>query len=228
MLSRILGTLSLHEEPFFQDIDPDVISRIENFAYHRRFDPRQIIFFPNDPCDYIYWIREGRVRVTRPIGEGREFTFTHLFPGDMLGYCGLGQEASFQNLAEAVEDSVLCLIRRDDFLRLLKSETAFSQRILQYLFIEVSTLENILVDTVSKTVRSRVAGGILRLCHDTNGDAPDFIMVTHQEIANLVGATRETTTLVLHALQKEGLIKLSNRRITLLDTMTLNVIAQQH
>jgi CRP-like cAMP-binding protein len=90
----------------------------------------------------------------------------------------------------------------------------------------VTDSEAVLADTVFHSVRVRVAAGLLRLVRCERGRAPVVLRVTHQEVANLVGSTRETTTLMLHALRGEGLIELGNRRITVVDPEALAHIAR--
>ena len=76
-------------------------------------------------------------------------------------------------------------------------------------------------------MRSRVAAGILRLYgSEERGDAPT-LRVTHQELANLVGSTRETTTAVLHELRQQGVIDIANRRLTVVNLVGLRNIAQE-
>jgi len=219
-------TLSLQEEPFFQGMSEALVSRIEAFVYHRAYDARQIVYFPDDPYDYVYWVREGRVKVTRVSDDGRELTFRHLLPGDMLGEECLVDRPKRDDYAEAMVPTMLCLMRAADFRRLAREELALAHKVAQRLCCRITETEQVLVETVFSPVRSRVASGLLRLYRREKGQNRDALCVTHQEVANLVGSTRETTTAVLHMLRAEGILDMANRRLTILDPVALEHVAK--
>lgn len=214
--------LPLQEEPFFREMSAGVVARLEAFVYHRPYEERQIVYFPDDPCDYVYWVREGRVKVTRVSADRRELTFRHVLPGEMLGEeCLLTKRPRRDDYAEAMMPTILCLMRAEDFRRLLREEVELTRAVAERLARRVVELQQVMAETVFSTVRSRVASGLLRLYRRHHGREANVLRVTHQEIANLVGSTRETTTAVLHALREEGLVEIANRRITLLDPVAL-------
>ncbi|HOZ47768.1 MAG TPA: Crp/Fnr family transcriptional regulator [Candidatus Hydrogenedentes bacterium] len=217
--------LSLREDPFFRTMSDGLVERIEEFVFHREFEPRQIVYFPDDACDYGYWVREGRVRVTRVSGDGRELTLRHLMPGDVFGEECLVNRAKHEAYAEAMAPSILCLLRADDLRRLAREEPELSFKLAQRLCNRAAEVEQVLAETVFRSVRSRVAAGLMRLHRSAPSDPEGMLHVTHQELANLVGSTRETTTVVLHALKDEGIVKIANRRVRLLDPARLEHIA---
>ncbi|NTW99820.1 MAG: cyclic nucleotide-binding domain-containing protein [Geobacteraceae bacterium] len=114
--------LPLDDEPFFKAMSLPVLAKIETYVYHRSYEARQVVYFPDDPCDYVYWVREGRIRVTRVSGDGRELTFRHLGRGDMLGDECMADRPKRNDYAEALEPSTLCLMRTDDFRRAAREE----------------------------------------------------------------------------------------------------------
>ncbi len=218
--------LSLHDAPFFHDFDEYLVERIEGFVYLREYEARQIVFFPNDLCDQVFWVYRGRVRVTRVSDDGRELSFRHLVAGDLFGEECLVQRPRREEYAEALAPSTLCIMRCDDFRRLMASEPALSLRVAENLCSRALEIEQVLSEAVFHSVRSRVAAGLLRLQRKATGGRGAVISVTHQEIANLIGSTRETTTATLHALRTEGLVELANRRLTILDPEALERVAR--
>lgn len=214
--------LSLREESFFRRMSDHTISSVEAYVHHREYESHQIVFFPDDPCDYAYWVRDGRVKLTRPSPEGREAAFRHVFPGDLFGEeCLLGQSRRGM-YAEAVSRTILCIMRADDFRRVMRDEVEISFEVARRLCERATAMEDVWFETVFKPVRNRVASGLLRLQRRMGGNV---IRATHQDLAGLIGATRETTTAVLHELQKEGMLETGNRRIEVLDTAALERIA---
>lgn len=214
--------LPLREESFFRGMSEETIARVETYVHHREYEPHQIVFFPDDPCDYAYWVREGRVKVTRLSSEGREAAFRHVFPGDLFGEeCLIGQPRR-DKYAEAVVRTVLCIIRADDFCRVVRDEPEVTFEVTKRLCHRARTMEDVWFETVFKPVRNRVASGLLRLLQRTGGAV---VRVTHQDIAGLIGATRETTTVVLHELERQGILETGNRRIAIHDRTALERIA---
>ena len=226
MKQKIRLALSLRDEPFFQGMSAESLARIESLVYHREYETRQIVFFPDDPCDYVYWVREGRLKITRVSGDGRELAFRHLLAGDILGEECLGGFARRSDYAEAMEPTVLCLMRADDFLRIAREDPEVASAVAERLAKRLKESEQVLAETVFNTVRSRIASGLLRLYRREYDQEGQELRVTHQEIANLVGSTRETTTAVLHSLREEGILEMSNRRLTVLDPVALEELAQ--
>ena len=221
MRKHIELVLSLRDEPFFRTMSDSLLSRIESYVFHRDYEPRQIVYFPDDPPDYVYWVREGRVKVTRVFGDRRELTFRHFLPGDMLGEECLVDRPKRGAYAEAMMSSVLCLMRADDFRRIAREEAEFSLKVARCLCRRIAETDEVLAEMVFKPVRSRVASGLLRLYRRTPKSENGTLRVTHQEIANLVGSTRETTTAVLHRLRDEGILTIANRRLTIVDAEAL-------
>jgi CRP/FNR family transcriptional regulator len=226
MKKRLKLDFSLREEPFFRSMSEPVVTRLESLAHHREYEPRQIIYFPDDPSDYVYWVREGRVKVTRVSSDGRELTFRHLFAGDMFGEECLGEKPKRGAYAEAITRTILCLMRARDFRRITREEGEVSLMLAKRLCHRIDELEQVLAETVFKTVRSRVASGLMRLYQRAASHEQGTLTVTHQEIANLVGSTRETTTVVLHGLRRDGILDIANRRVVILDPAALEHAAR--
>jgi CRP-like cAMP-binding protein len=93
--------------------------------------------------------------------------------------------------------------------------------------MRVNETEQVLAETTFKTVRGRVAASLVRLRRKAPENERAVVRVTHQEIANLVGSTRETTTAVLHDLRDEGVVRTANRRVAVLDPAALERIARR-
>ncbi len=206
----------LDEERFFSGMSREVLERLNAFAYHRRYESRQIIYFPDDPSDYVYWVRTGRVKVMRTSESGREITFRHLFPGDMFGEECFVQRPRRDHYAEAVAPSLLTLLRGDDFARIMREELELCHLVAAHLCRRALETETTLTEFVFADVRTRVASRLWQLyCRQESSEkAP--LAITHQEIASLVGAARETVTVTLHALREEGILELSNAQIRVL------------
>jgi CRP/FNR family transcriptional regulator len=232
MKKRTQLALPLEEHPFFRTLSPEFVQRISRFVHHRAYEPRQIIYFPEDVCDFAYWVREGQVKVTRHIKSSslarapRELTFRHLFPGDIFGEECMMERSHYGLYAEAVLPTILTLMRAADFRRIMREENELALVLLRRLIARANEVEQVLFETTSRSVRGRIAAGLARLHAKAACGEIVTLRVTHQEIASLVGSTRETTTAVLNSLEGEGFIKTANRRVTVLDPEALERVAR--
>lgn len=217
---------SIAKEPFFTGMGYETLARVEEYAYVREYEPRQIVFFPDDPCDHVYWVMLGRVKFSRVLPDGREWTVRYLDPGDMLGDEVLLSPKRQAGYAEALTAARLCLMRSADFLRLVRDDVEVARALAAQLSRRVSSAEQVLLETLSYPLRSRVAAMLARLAPGEGpGGGETEIAVTHKELAHLTGATREAVTNTLHELRDEGLIRLANRRVQVLDLPGLRASA---
>ena len=232
MKKRAQLALPLRDHPFFKTLSPELSSHCERFVQHRSYEPRQIVHFPDDSCDFIYFVRQGQVKITKHIRAAgmarspREITFRHLFPGDIFGEECLNERSRYGAYAEAITPTVLALMRAADLRRLVREENELVTVLAKRLLARVGDIEQVLLETTSRSVRGRIAAGLARLHRRAPAEECTMLRITHQEIASLVGSTRETTTAVLHSLREDGIIGIANRRITVLDPDALERVAR--
>lgn len=220
------GSCDVRAEPFFRDLSPDLVDAIESRAFVKILPARHTVYFPGDLSDSVYWLKSGRVKVSRVSDDGRELTFRHFFSGDMFGEDCMLEGGRRENCAQALEPTELIGLDGEYFRALLSREIDLTLAVARANCQRVSEVEFILSETVFRSVRGRVAAGLLRL-YRQGSEGDKTIRVTHQEMANLVGSTRETTTSVLHGLKKAGLLEIANRRVTVLDPEALAQLARQ-
>jgi len=212
---------SIRECPFFQGMSPRIVEMFEGEVHFREYASKQVIFFPDDSCDIVYWVHMGKVKVYRVADQGRGLTFRHAMPGDILGAECLVEKRVYQDYAEALTGSVVGMMQATAFRRIAREEVELCHAVAQHLCRRIMDLEQVLADTIFIPVRRRIAQGLLRLYRQEDLPFDGTLYVTHQEVANIAGTTRETATSVLHALREEGLLKLANRRVMVLDAVGL-------
>jgi len=178
------------------------------------------IFFPGDPSQQIYLLKEGRVKISRISEEGREVTLALLEPGEIFGELEVLDDAPRDTLAEALDDSKICVVSKALFLEMIHSMPALSFRLTKLIGFRMRKIESRVEDLVFKDVPARLAHLLLDLAKDYGKEAPQGVLlqikITHQEIANLIGSIRETVSAVLGDFKREGWIAFEGRRIVLL------------
>ncbi len=219
--------VALGRGPFFSSMSPPLVARAEACIVQRDCAPREVIYAPEDPCSHVYWISRGRVKVNRVSGDGRQLCYRHLVAGDIFGEECLVEREARSDYAEVIEASQLYQMLAADFRLLCREEVSFAYTVAQRLCRRSREVEQTLADTVFTSVRRRVASGLLRLYRQEQETKGDTLRVTHQEVASLAGSTRETTTSVLHGLRADGILRLANRRLTVLDPEALEQLATE-
>lgn len=191
---------------------------------------RQPIFLAGDPSENLYLLKEGRVKITRLDESGKEFTLMLLEPGEIFGELGLFDEAPRETSAVALEDSIICMMRRQDFEKYSANKPELSFKISKMMGLRMRHIENRIEELLFRDVPSRLARLLIRLVErhprETKHGVKINIKLSQQEIANLIGATREMTSSVLNAFKKDGFIDIQSKFIYILSKRKLESLAR--
>lgn len=204
------------EAPGLQQLPEEVRRRLERMAEQRNYRRRQVIHFADQPGDYVYLLCSGRVKVARVSDQGREVTLYLVEPGQLFGEEALSESGTpYGVMAETLDDSLVCAFRRSDFLEAYQNAPAASLDLVRVVNDRRAMAESKIADLVFLDVPKRLAKLLLRLYDraERRGDGLISSKYTHQELANLIGSTRETTTLILNEFRRQGRIEFSGRKI---------------
>jgi len=181
----------------------------------------EIIYFPGDPSDTVYTQHRGRVRLSYVDDSGKRLTFGLIEPGQVFGETALAGEHTRRWTAEALCDSELCHIHRDDFLRFAQNNPKLALTVTRWVGERLVEIENKLEDLLFKEVPARLSRTLLRLAEqygEREGESVRIgFKITHEELAQLIGSTRETTSLALGELERAGVLSKQRGAILLED-----------
>lgn len=195
----------------FRDLSRREIAAIGDRAPLRTATAGQVIYTPAQPVSVLFIVKRGRVRLYRTTADGRSATNALLEPGAIFGEMeplGLRMRS---NWAEALEATELCLMSRADVHELLFTDPRIAHRIALSLSARIEELERRLTDLSCKTLGERVSA---TLCSLASRHPDEPIKLTHQQLAALVGASRERTTTALSELVRHDLIAVRRGKIT--------------
>ncbi len=197
----------------------ETLDRLERMAEMKTFRRHQPIYLPGDPGDAVYFLKSGRVRVARVSEDGKELTLAILGPGEVFGETDVLQDVPHNEMAETLEDTVLCQIQRTEFEALLQRTPGLAIRLTKLLGLRLRQIESRVEDLVFRDVPSRLAHLLLELIRDfgVEDDRGTLLRtrLSHRELANLIGSTRETVSLTLGEFRREGLVELTGRQIVI-------------
>ncbi len=222
----------LSEVEVFQDLTPHEMANLSAHAPMRTAPVGTLLWSPHEPHPVLFIVKAGSVRIYRLSPEGRRLTLAVLGPGALFGEMELIGQRMGEGFAEALEPSVLCLMSEEDVRSMLLADTRIATRMITGLGRRLAEVEQRLADTVLKTVPQRVAAVLCRLATAAPPETGLFpqrgphIRLTHEQLAELVGTTRETATKLLGELRAAELVKLRRGGIVVLDLDGLRAVAE--
>jgi CRP/FNR family cyclic AMP-dependent transcriptional regulator len=216
----------------FERLTPSECQRLERHATLRSFKPREIVYFPSEPGATVLLLAAGRVKIKSLLADGKEMIFAFIEEGELFGELALLDGGELRReYAEVVEESRVVAIPREDVLWLMEHRADIALSITKLLGLRRRRIENRLRNVLFRPTRERLASLLLELLEQYGQQTDDGweiqLRLSHQDLANLIGATRETVTSALGRLQTEGLIKINRRRITIRDRRRLSEEAGQ-
>ena len=174
------------------------------------------VFVHGDPADSIYLLQKGRMKITALSEDGHEVVYEILGPGEIFGDTSTILGIPRTTSAQALEASLLCEIRRKDFESLLTAYPELSFQLLRSLGLRLKKAEAQLLNVICKDVSTRVREALIDLMAIESGiqtDQPVKIRITQQDLANLVGASRQKTWQALKELESSSVLRLMYRSI---------------
>jgi CRP/FNR family transcriptional regulator, cyclic AMP receptor protein len=212
--------------PLFERLSPAESQRLEARALARSFSRRQIIYFPDDLGQTVLLLARGRVKIKAVTPDGRETIFAFIEAGELFGELALVDAEPRREYAEAVVDSLVLALPREEVLWLMEQRPDVAMHVTKLLGFRRRRIENRLRNILFRSTRERTVALILELLESHGQRTKDGLWevrlkLSHQELANLIGATRESVTLALGRLQRDGLIKVHRRLIRVPDRAKL-------
>ena len=201
----------------FENINQQEMEMIGKLVVDSTVGKKQPIYLAGDPSENLYFLKEGRVKISRIDESGKEITLTLLEPGEIFGELGLFDDSPRETAATALEDSLICMMKRGDFQKIMSDKPELSFKLNKLIGLRFRKLENRIEELLFRDVPSRLARLLLRLADEHPRQTPDGLRIniklSQQELANLIGATREMTSLVINSFKKDGLIEVRSKYI---------------
>lgn len=201
---------SLTAVDLFRGMSEPERQRVERACSERRYHQGATIFSKGDAADCLYIIREGNVRVLSLSDEGMETIVHILKQGEIFGELLLSEERRAMT-AVAGTDVRVAILARGSLVELLSSIPALSQNFIRVLSRRLVNVERHFVDFGHTWSYHRLAKTLLQLCLDhgteTQKGTVISLRLTHEDLANMIGTTRETVTTQMNRFRRMGLVK---------------------
>ena len=213
----------------FSCFDETELQELDRITRMQEVGKRQRIFLPGDPSNTVYFLKKGQIKVVGTNADGREVIFEILAPGEIFGEAEMLDHAPHDTYAEALGDALICAVSREDFERYLHEHQDLTFKLTKLVGLRLRKIRRRVVDLIFRHVPARLAHLLVEL-GQTEG-VPDQggirlrLKLTHQEIANLIGCSRETVSTALGHMRDQGLIRTERRSITIVNMDRLSHMA---
>jgi len=200
----------------FSGVSDEELARIAAIARERHYRKGAILFNEGDPGEVVYFIKHGRVRVSRLAANGQEQVLRVWGPGDEVGLVVLADKAPYPATAQVTEDSVLIVFRVDELLALMPESRTLAANAFCLVGRRLRLARDTAHDLAVHSTHGRLANLLLRM-RDEQGSDTITLGLTHQEIAGMIGTSRETVTRALADFRRTRCIAVQGETVTILD-----------
>lgn len=201
----------------FRRLSPEQLATLEARCLWRQFPRGAAVYLPSDHSDGVLLLAEGRVRIASYTGEGKQSILAFVDPGELFGELAVLGDSPREEHAEAVEKSSVVLIPRDVMETLVAQSPEVSLGVTRLIGLRRRRIERRLKYLLFRSNRERLVSLLLELAETYGQQTPDGvalrIKLSHQDLASVIGSTRETVTVLLGELQAEGWLELGRRKI---------------
>ena len=203
--------------PLFRELEAEELSRLGSVMQERRVPKGSYIVYEGDPGPSMMFLYEGRAKVNLVSNEGKEIVLAIYDTGDFFGEISVltGEDRSANVVA--LTDCRLLALNADDFRRHVSGNNGLALAVMKQLALRLRASSEKIGDLVLFDVYRRVARTLKSLARIESNESGEHLVIderpTHQELANIVGTSREMVTRALKGLEEDGCIIIDNKRI---------------
>lgn len=208
----------------FQDLTEQEVQEVDQATRMSTCEPGRVFYTPEETGEVLFLLKQGRVQLYRLSPDGKKLVVAELERGSVFGEMSIVGQGMHNTFAEAIEACTICVMSRTDVEQLILSKPKVAIRIMQAMAQRLSEAETQLEDIAFKSIPSRLASVLLKL----TGQEPVTNILkgyTHQDLAELLGTYRETTTQTLNDFKSRGWIEIGRKHIEILDREALQAQA---
>ncbi len=204
------------------------IRKLSEISSHLTKRPKQIIYSEGDSADYLYNIREGCVRISKMLADGRRQIIGFLFPGDFFG---LDDQNGYSYSAEAITEIDLCRMPRKKILEKFVQIPKLGHKVLDITRSELQNTQDQMLLLGRKKAKEKLCSFVLAMAKKTSqiDNIPQssvFLPMSRSDIADYLGLTIETVSRQFTILSKDGIISFDgNPNVTILNAKQMTLIA---
>ena len=216
---------TLTRSGIFQGVEPDAADSLAKEMETIDVRKGEIVFSEGEPGDSLYIVLSGKIKLGRRAADGRQNLVSIMGPSDMVGELSLFDPGPRTATATAVTDARLARLKKTSLRPWLNNRPEIAEQLLRVLARRLRRTNDALADLIFTDVPGRVAKQLLQLAQRFGTQEGGALRVTHdltqEEIAQLVGASRETVNKALADFAHRGWIRLEGKSVLISDSERL-------
>jgi len=201
----------------FNNLNKDRMMELNRMISDRNVEGEQPIYFANEPSKTIYFLKTGRVKITKYLADGSEKIIAIINPGEIFGEMAYLDETQRTDYAVTVESSMICAINKNDLAAFIEKNPELNLKLTRILGLKLRSFSERIEDLIFKDAHQRVASFILRYADKNGRKVGDQIFVKpflkHQNIGELTACSRQTVNYILTDLRSKGIIDFDRNKL---------------
>jgi len=223
--SKVNHGQTLAKVGIFSGLAETELAFLSQRAVPRRFAPGEIVFGEGEPCQGLYVVETGHVRIFKSSSGGREHVLSVDGAGSSVAELPVFDGGSYPASVAAVDNATLLFISKQDFQALCLAHPQVSLKVLRVVGARLRRLVGIIEELSFSTVRHRLASFLLRAAQKQgkrkDGSVEVTLPASNQEFAAQIGTVRELVSRNLSRLQAEGILEINGREVLIRDLEAL-------
>jgi CRP/FNR family cyclic AMP-dependent transcriptional regulator len=207
--------MECNDSALFSELTPQHLKTITAHGVHRQYPKQTILITEGDNSDSLYVIEEGQVKAYVSDEHGKEFTLSMLGPGEHFGELALIDSTPRSASVVTMTPCRMTVVSKEDFRQCLANDPEIAMELIRSLSRRYRALTERVRNLALLDVYGRVARTLLSMATDHDGEQIIDQRLTHQEIASMVGASREMVSRIMKDLTTGGYLEVRNRRIVI-------------
>ena len=212
----MISVQNLRQISLLNALDDDELKQLGTVLRERKAPKGSYIVYAEDPGPNLMFLAEGEVKITLIGDEGKEIVIAHLAAGEFFGEIALLTDEERSANVVALSDCLLYMLSKEDFEQHLLENTGLTHALLRVMACRLRSAATKIGDLALFDVYRRVARTLKTLAKKESSEDEALVIQqrpTHQELAALVGTSREMVTRALKGLEEDGFIEVEGKRI---------------
>ncbi len=210
-------TMALKAVPFFQQLSDKELDVVRSVAVEKSYPKNAVVLTEGEMGDSLYMIESGKVKVFIGDEDGREITLKMLGPGAFFGELSMIDKQARSASVTTTEASTFLVLSHAAFERVIERAPTIANMVMQMLAQRVREADRKIGTLALMDVYGRVASTLLELAVYNNGKLMVSEKLSQQDLANMVGASREMVNRILKDLSERGFISIESKSITIIN-----------
>lgn len=222
---------SVREDRLFCNLGPEALAELDSIRQTSVYPGGALLFVEGEPCRGLFILCSGKAKLSTSSAQGRSLIARVAEQGEVLGLSATVSNSAYDVSAETLEPAQVNFLPRDDFVHFLHKHGEVSVRVAQHLSLELHRAHRQMARiALAPSARAKLAGVLLEWgssdAQSPPAGATFQLALTHAEVGELIGSSRETVARILSQFRRQGLVQVKGAQVTLLEPARLEALTR--